>query len=65
MILIHHEKYITRKAKGKYNTKKYNTHVKREAELSSPELSMIEKGPKKKAVDIHPIPFQNDYPTNA
>ena len=37
-----------------------STHVKIEVQLSSPELSMIEKGPKQKYVDIRPIPFHND-----
>ena len=43
---------------------KYNTHVQIEVELSLPELSMMEKGPKQKYVDILPIPFHNDDPIN-
>ena len=45
--------------------KKYKTHVQREVELYSPELSMTEKLPKKKSVDIWPTPFQNDDPIYA
>ena len=44
---------------------KYNTHIQRDLELSSPELSTTEKGPKQQYVDIRPLPFQNDDPINA
>ena len=61
MLLIQHEKYNTEKYNTeKYNTKKYSTHVQREVELYSPEISMMGKWPKQKYVDICPIPF-NSY----
>ena len=37
---------------------KYNTHVQRDLELSSPELSTTEKGPKQQYVDISIGEFQ-------
>ena len=37
--------------------KKYNTYVQREIELSPPELSIMEKGPKQQFIDLWPIPF--------
>ena len=55
VILIQHEKI---------QHKKYNTHVQREVGLSSPELSIMEKGPNQKSVEIQPIPFKNDDPIN-
>ena len=58
-------KYNNKNTTQKYTTKKYNTHVQREVELYSPELSMTEKLPKKKSVDIWPTPFQNDDPIYA
>ena len=45
--------------------KKYNTHVQREVELSSPEISMMEKVPKQQYVEIRYIPFHNDNHINA
>ena len=44
----------------KNTTQKYNTHVQREVELSSPEFSIMEKGPNQQYVDIRPITFHND-----
>ena len=52
-MLIQHEKYNTEK----YKQTKNNTNVQREVELSLPELSMMEKGPKQQFIDIWPIPF--------
>ena len=45
MLLIKHEKY--------------NTHVKREVEFSSQEISMTKKVPNQQSVEIRPIPFHN------
>ena len=42
----------------KYDTEKHSTHVQREVELTSPELSMIEKGPNKQYIEIGIITFQ-------
>ena len=71
---IQHKKYNTKSKTRKYNTtnitqkyttQKYNTHVQRQVELSSPELSMMEKGSKQKSVHIWPITFQNYDPINS
>ena len=40
------------------------THVKIEFKLSSPELSMMDKGPKQKYVEVRPLPFQNIFSTD-
>ena len=48
----------------KIQHKKYNTHLHRETELSSPEISMIENGPRQQYIETQPIPFQNDDPIN-
>ena len=45
--------------------KKYNKHVQREVELSSQELSMMEKGPKQQSIKIWPIPCQTDDNINS
>ena len=34
-------------------------HIQRESELSSPELSMLDKGPKQKSVEIQHMNFHN------
>ena len=47
VILIQHEKY-----NAKNTTQKYNTHVKIEVELSSPELSMMERGRKQNLLKL-------------
>ena len=39
-------------------------HVQREVELSSPELSIMEKVPNQQYVEIRPIPFHNENPIN-
>ena len=52
---------ITQKRKQE----KFNTHIQREVELSSPEISMTEKGPNELYFQINPTPFQNDYPISA
>ena len=48
----------------KNKTQKYNKHVKRKAEWSSQEPSIIEKIPKQKFVEIWPVQFHNDNPIN-
>ena len=45
--------------------KKYNIHVQIEVELSSPKISIMDKVPKQKFVEIRSTPFQNDDPTRA
>ena len=40
--------------------KKYHTCAQREVELSSPEVSMMEKVPKQRYVEIQAITFNND-----
>ena len=55
MLLIQHKTHNVKKIQ----LKKYNTHVQREVELSSPELSVMKKRPRQESVEIHHIAFQN------
>ena len=57
---IKHEKIQPRKIQHKH----YNTHVKKDIELSPKELLMTEKELNQQTVDIRTIPFQNDDPIN-
>ena len=59
------QKYNTKIQQENMQHEKYNTHVQREVELSSPEISIMEKVPMQKSVMIWLITFQNDDPLNA